>query len=153
MLLAPVGVGCLGCLGDTGLRVREDEPDVQLGVLRLDEQMLLPIFRDEAPLGFNEDTVRELEVWSVLGLPLWLDVRDDYLFVARVNALRLELVANLVFKSRSEAFSNAYRPQSCCGCAEGQKGISSSMVFEEVSSPLSSPKSPALSSAAGSSYS
>jgi len=153
MLLAPVGVGCLGGLGDAGLGVREDEPDVQLGVLRLDEQMLLPIFSDEAPLGLNEDTVRELEVWGVLRLPLWLDVRDDDLLVAWVNALRLELVAYLVFKARSEAFSNAYQPQRCGGCAEGQKGISSSIVFDEVSSPLSSPNSPALSSAVGSSYS
>ena len=86
MLLTPHGISGLGLLGDAGSGVTEDEPDVEVRVLLLDEDVLLSISGVEASFGFHDDTVGQFEVWCVLRRSSWDCVADDVFFIRSVNA-------------------------------------------------------------------
>ena len=67
--------------------------------LFFDKDVLLPISGQEAPLGFDEDAVRQLEVWRVGVLGLGLDVGYLALLVLGLNAKVLELLRYYLFES------------------------------------------------------
>lgn len=67
--LSPLAIGGLGLLGDLGIGIREDEPDVQVRELLLNELHLLAVVRLEQPLGLNDDPIGQQQVGRVMGVP------------------------------------------------------------------------------------
>lgn len=74
--LSPHGVGRLGLLGDGLVGVAKDEPDVDVGMLLLDQLHLLSVIRLEQPLGLDDDAVGDQEVWGVLVIGLGFRVDE-----------------------------------------------------------------------------
>jgi len=81
MLLTPHGISGLGLLGDAGSGVTEDEPDVEVRVLLLDEDVLLSISGVEASFGFHDDAIGLAEVGGVFRRSRWDCVAYDVFFI------------------------------------------------------------------------
>ncbi len=95
---APRGVSRLGLFGDTGSAVAEHEPDVEIGMLGFDKQMLLPILGQKPALRFNDDPILKNEVRRILRLSSRLFILDLRLLIFEAVANGLQLIGNLVFQ-------------------------------------------------------
>ena len=108
MLLAPCGVCCFGCFGDFLVGVREDEPQVQIGMLLLNKDLLLPIGCQKAAFGLDDQGSSSLrpiravgnpEVRCVLRGPLWVGVGELVLFEVKADPKRSEFRCKSLFKT------------------------------------------------------
>ena len=80
MLVAVRGVCSRGPFVELCPLITEDKAYIEVGRLILDQKMFLSILDCPDPLGLDKDKaavlLRQLEVWGILGTPLWDDVRD-----------------------------------------------------------------------------
>lgn len=85
MLDAPIPICSLGFRRQTCPVVLKDEADVKIRILVSDCQMLHPVTSFKVTLGFNDDPIREDEVWGVCAVTGRLDVLDLDLLVSEVD--------------------------------------------------------------------
>jgi hypothetical protein len=107
MLLTPSGVSSFRALVELLVLVAEDEPDVDVRILRFDKQMLLPIAGDESPFGFDvkKPTVLGgyLEIGCVFRTSRRPFVRNLFFFVNDFSTCLFKLLCYVDFKTASIA--------------------------------------------------
>ena len=71
------------------------------------EQELLPVTGDPAPLGLDDDTVGQDEVWSVCPVLGWLYKRDAEWLVLGLDISRPKPSHNLLFQTAAVTFDQS----------------------------------------------